>query len=208
MIGTVQQRIDFSMVTKYCLAALLLAATLFIAAKPVFADDSNPPTSVYDFTVTSIDGTSVPLSTYKGDVLLIVNTASLCGNTPQYKPLEAIYEKYKSKGFRILAFPANNFAHQEPGDNPSIKEFCTGKYHVSFDLFSKISVAGDDQAPLYTYLTSFTTDPAFGGPIEWNFAKFLIARDGTIVNRFKASHYPDQPDVTSAIEAELAKPAP
>ena len=135
------------MVTKYCLAALLLAATLFIAAKPVFADDSNPPTSVYDFTVTSIDGTSVPLSTYKGDVLLIVNTASLCGNTPQYKPLEAIYEKYKSKGFRILAFPANNFAHQEPGDNPSIKEFCTGKYHVSFDLFSKISVAGDDQAP-------------------------------------------------------------
>jgi glutathione peroxidase len=163
------------------------------------------PTSIYDFTVTNIDGSSVSLNKYKGDVLLIVNTASLCGNTPQYKALEAIYEKYKSQGFRILGFPANNFAHQEPGDNAAIKTFCTSKYNVTFDMFSKISVAGADQAPLYAYLTGTDTDPQFGGAIEWNFAKFLISRDGQIVGRFKASHYPDQPDVTAAIEAEIAK---
>ncbi len=186
-------------------AALSIFGAHSASAATTVADTTNPPTSVYDFTVTSIDGTSVPLSTYKGDVLMIVNTASLCGNTPQYKALEAIYEKYKSKGFRILAFPANDFAHQEPGDNASIKEFCTSKFHTTFDLFSKLSVKGDDQAPLYTFLTDKSTDPNFGGPIEWNFAKFLIARDGAIVGRFQASHYPDQPDVTTAIETELAK---
>jgi glutathione peroxidase len=193
------------MVFRYLISLFVFGASLMMFAPAAHSQAANPPTSIYDFTVTSIDGNSVPLSKYKGKVLLIVNTASLCGNTPQYKALEAIYEKYKGQGFRILGFPANNFAHQEPGNNASIKEFCTSKYHVSFDMFSKLSVAGDDQSPLYAFLTDKTTDPSFGGPIEWNFAKFLVARDGSIVDRFPASHYPDQPDVVSAIEAALAK---
>jgi glutathione peroxidase len=193
------------MLMKFTAALFTLIITSFCVLNAVRADDAVPPSSVYDFTVTSIDGTPVPLSQYRGDVLLVVNTASLCGNTPQYKALESIYEKYKSQGFRILAFPANNFAHQEPGNNASIKEFCTSKYHTTFDIFSKLSVKGSDQAPLYAYLTDKSTDPDFGNPIEWNFAKFLIARDGQIVGRFSAFEFPDKPDVIAAIETELAK---
>ncbi len=162
--------------------------------------------SVYDFAPLDNSGQKVPLSRYKGDVLIIVNTASLCGNTPQYASLEALYQKYKGQGLRILAFPANNFASQEPGNNTQIKQFCTSKYHTTFDLFSKISVAGVDQAPLYAYLTSPSSDPKFAAPIEWNFAKFLIDRNGHIVNRFPAGHDPLLPDVTSAIQAQLSKP--
>jgi glutathione peroxidase len=187
----------------------VISAVVCLTALFTFATVSNPayaaPTSVYDFTVPSIDGIPVPLSTYKGDVLMIVNTASLCGNTPQYKALEAIYEKYKSQGFVILGFPANNFHQQEPGTNAQILQFCTATYHTTFPIFSKISVAGDDQAPLYTWLTSKTTDPQFGGPIEWNFAKFLIDKRGHVVGRFLDTHYPDSPDVTAAIEAQLTK---
>jgi glutathione peroxidase len=164
----------------------------------------NTEPSIYDFTVDSIDGKPVKLSSFKGKVLLVVNTASLCGNTPQYASLEALYEKYKHQGLRILAFPENDFHQQEPGDNSSIKEFCTSKYHVSFNLFSKIDVIGDNQAPLYKYLTDSSTDPQFAGPIEWNFAKFLISRDGKIVNRFQAGHDPKNTDVVSAIETQLA----
>ena len=163
--------------------------------------------SIYDFAPLDNSGRKTPLSRYKGDVLIIVNTASLCGNTPQYASLEALYQKYKDRGLRILAFPANNFASQEPGNNTQIKQFCTQKYHTTFDLFSKISVAGSDQAPLYSYLTSPSTDPKFAAPIEWNFAKFLVNRDGQVVDRFPAGHDPLLPDVTSAIEAQLNKPA-
>jgi glutathione peroxidase len=190
---------------KYLAAACIMAMATAVISTSANADTSAKPANIYGFTVTSIDGSSVPLSTYKGDVLLIVNTASKCGNTPQYKAMEDIYQKYKDKGFRILAFPANNFANQEPGDNPTIKEFCTSQYHTTFDLFSKISVKEPDQAPLYTYLTDKATDPKFGGPIEWNFAKFLVSRNGTIVARYPASHFPDLPDVTGEIEKQLAK---
>ena len=183
---------------------LLLASVGFGASAPAQA----APPSVYNFTVKSINGTEVPLSNYKGKVLLIVNTASLCGNTPQYASLEQLYQKYQAEGLRILAFPANNFGSQEPGSNPEIKQFCTGKYKVSFDLFSKISVKGDDQDPLYRYLTDKSTDPKYGGDIEWNFAKFLIGRDGQIVTRFPAHHDPLSPDVVHAVQAELAKSAP
>jgi glutathione peroxidase len=165
-----------------------------------------PKQSVYSFTVKNIDGKDVKLTKYKGNVLLIVNTASLCGNTPQYEALETLYKQYKDQGLRILGFPANDFAQQEPGDNGQIKEFCTSKYNVTFDMFSKISVKQPDQEPLYTYLTDKTTDPQFGGDIEWNFAKFLIGRDGTILNRFPAGHSPASDDVVTAIKAALAQP--
>ncbi len=163
--------------------------------------------SVLSFTVKDIDGKSVPLSRYKGKVLLIVNTASLCGNTPQYASLETLYQKYKGQGLRILAFPANDFAHQEPGTNGQIREFCTLKYHASFDMFSKISVKAPDQAPLYTFLTDKTTDPKFGGDIEWNFAKFLTDRKGNVIARIPAGHDPLSPDTVAQIEAALKSSA-
>jgi glutathione peroxidase len=186
----------------------ILAVALFAALPPTRAGADAKSPSIYDFTMTNIDGKSVKLSQYRGDVVMVVNTASLCGNTPQYADLETLYEQYKGQGLRILAFPANNFAQQEPGPNGQIKEFCTGKYHVTFDLFSKISVKGDDQDPLYKYLTDKSTDPQFGGDIEWNFAKFLISRDGTIINRFPAGHKPLLPDVVDAVKAALAQPNP
>jgi glutathione peroxidase len=188
--------------TNLLLSALfLVSALVFCTIGPVSAHSSNH--GIYSFTVYDIDGQPVPLSHYKGKVLLIVNTASLCGNTPQYKSLEALYEKYKDQGLCILGFPANNFAQQEPGDNKSIATFCTSHYAVTFDMFSKISVKGDDQAPLYHYLTDKATDPQYGGDIEWNFAKFLIGRDGQIVGRFPAGHDPLSPDVVAALQAQL-----
>ena len=184
----------------------LATAALFGVMMATSSQAAPSPTTVYSFKMKNIDGKDVPLKKYKGNVLLIVNTASLCGNTPQYAALESLYEQYKGQGFRILGFPANNFAQQEPGNNGQIKEFCTSKYNVTFDMFSKISVKQPDQAPLYTYLTDKTTDPQFGGDIEWNFAKFLIGRDGTILNRFPAGHSPASDDVVTAIKAALAQP--
>jgi glutathione peroxidase len=119
--------------------------------------------------------------------------------------MEALYEKYKSKGFEVLGFPANEFGKQEPGSDKEIKEFCTSTYKVSFPMFSKIVVKGDEQAPLYKFLTSKETDPKFGGDIEWNFAKFLVNRKGEVVGRFKAFTDPMKPDVVEAIEKELAE---
>lgn len=173
------------------------------APPPPASPASAPPRSVYDFTVKDIGGKSVKLDRYKGSVLLIVNTASLCGNTPQYASLEKLYEKYKGKGLRILAFPSNDFGQQEPGSNTEIKTFCTARYQTTFDLFSKIDVKGEGQAPLYRFLTSKETDPKFAGDIEWNFAKFLIGRDGKIRNRFPAGTDPLTPGVVTEVEAAL-----
>ncbi len=159
--------------------------------------------SVYDFTLPSIDGQETPLASYKGKVALVVNVASRCGYTPQYTALESVYEKYKGEGLVILGFPANNFMGQEPGTNQEIKTFCTRTYHVSFPMFSKISVKGADKAPLYQYLTSKDQNPQTGGEIKWNFTKFLIGRDGTIVARFEPGVTPDSPEVTAAIEKAL-----
>src|SRR5262249_17759387 len=142
------------------------------------AGAASQPASVLDFTVKANDGKSVDLNSYKGRTLLLVNVASKCGFTPQYEGLENSYNKYKDKGFDILAFPANDFKHQEPGNNEEIREFCPSKYHVTFDMFEKIVVKGDGQAPLYQYLTSKDTDPDFPGDIRWNFTKFLISKDG------------------------------
>lgn len=187
-----------------------LAAGLALAALTAPAAAQTAPAkakTVLDFTVKNIDGKAVPLSRYKGKVLLIVNTASLCGNTPQYASLESLYQKYQSQGLRILAFPADDFAHQEPGTNGQILQFCTSKYHTSFDLFSKISVKAPDQAPLYAFLTDKATDPKFGGDIEWNFAKFLTDRQGHVIARIPAGHDPLSADTVAQIEAALKSPA-
>lgn len=158
---------------------------------------------VLGFTMKSIDGKEVPLAGYSGKVLLIVNVASRCGFTPQYKSLEGLFRKYKDKGFAILGFPANNFGAQEPGTDAEIKTFCSTKYDVSFDLFSKISVKGNDQHPLYKFLTSKETDPRFAGDIQWNFQKFLIGKDGKVIARFAPSVDPLSREVTDAVDQAL-----
>jgi len=158
-------------------------------------------TSLYDFTMDDIDGKPVNLGQYKGKVLLVVNTASFCGNTPQYADLETIYEQYRDKGFEILAFPANNFGQQEPGTNAEIKGFCLTKYSVSFPLFSKISVKGSDKHPLYQYLTE---QSPFPGEVEWNFQKYLVDRAGNVVGRFHHRTKPLSPEVVKEVERVLA----
>ena len=155
--------------------------------------------SLYDIPLKDSDGKDTSLAAYKGKVLLIVNVASKCGLTPQYKALEAVHEKYKDKGFSVLGFPCNQFLGQEPGTNEEIKQFCSSKYNVTFPLFDKIDVNGAKRHPLYKELVG----P--GSPdIEWNFGKFLIGRDGKIIKRFKPTTKPDSSEVTAAIESALA----
>jgi glutathione peroxidase len=193
------------MTTPRILLALALVACLATAR----ADEPAPaaPAGPLDFTMNKIDGTPVDLSVYAGKVVMIVNVASKCGNTKQYKPLQAIYETYKDRGLVILAFPANNFGGQEPGTNLQIVEFCETKFGVTFDLFEKVSVKGEDICPLYAYLTSKDAGHDFGGEIQWNFDKFLIGRDGQIIERLKHKTQPDAPEVIASIEAALG-PAP
>src|SRR5690349_7069793 len=159
--------------------------------------------SIPDTTVKDIDGKDVSLKSYRGKVLLIVNVASRCGYTPQYKALQAVYEKYKDKGLVVLGFPCNQFGGQEPGTNEEIKQFCSSQYSVTFPLFDKIDVNGEHRHPLYVALAG--KDSPFPGDIKWNFGKFLIGRDGTIVKRFDVRTTPDDPEVIKAIETELAK---
>lgn len=163
------------------------------------------PMSIYDFTMKEIDGREVKLGDYRGKVLLLVNVASRCGFTPQYAGLEKLYEKYRERGLVILGFPANNFLGQEPGSDPEIKAFCTTRYGVSFPMFSKISVKGADQHPLYQYLTGKATDPEFAGEISWNFNKFLAGRDGKIIGRFGSRTAPEDAELVKAVEGALGK---
>jgi len=159
--------------------------------------------SIYEFTVKDIDGKDVKLDKYKGHVLLVVNVASKCGFTDKsYSGMEEVYKKYKDKGLRVLAFPANNFGAQEPGTNAEIKEFCSKK-SATFDLFSKISVTGDDQAPLYKYLTNHS-NKEIAGKVEWNFQKYLVGRDGTVIAKYGPKTMPNDEKVTTAIEKALA----
>jgi glutathione peroxidase len=171
---------------KLFLTGMVMTASLFGAS------------SVHEFTLNSIDGKPAPLSAYQGKVVLIVNVASRCGFTPQYTGLEALYEKYKDRGFVILGFPANNFGGQEPGTNEEIKTFCSTKYNVTFPMYSKISVKGDDKAPLYQFLTDTT-----GSEIPWNFTKFLVDKNGKVVGRFESKVTPESPEITGAIEKAL-----
>ena len=149
----------------------LVVTSVFLTLAPLSA------ASVYDYTLTSIDGKSTPLSEFKGKVLMLVNVASKCGYTPQYTGLESLYEKYKDQGLVVVGIPANNFKSQEPGTNAEIKTFCKTKYDVQFPMMSKVSVAGDDKDSLYAFLTSERENPQTGGEIKWNFTKFLVGRD-------------------------------
>ncbi len=154
----------------------------------------------------TLDGEKVNLAKkYKGKVVLLVNVASKCGNTPQYKPLEALHEKYGKDGLAIVGVPCNQFHGQEPGSAKDIAEFCEKNYGVKFDMMSKVDVNGEHATPLYKYLTSKDSDPKFSGKITWNFEKFLFNRDGQVVARFAPKVKPDSPQVVEAIEKELAK---
>jgi len=175
----------------------LTLGLLLMSAGSLFA-----ASNIYNFTLPSIDGKPMPLADFKGKVVLMVNVASQCGYTPQYTGLEALYEKYKDKGFVILGFPANNFGAQEPGTNQEIKTFCSRKYSVTFPMYGKVSVKGDDQTPLYKYLTS-VADPTHSGDIKWNFTKFLVDRDGKVVQRFESAVTPESPEVVDAVEKLL-----
>lgn len=158
--------------------------------------------SIYDIPLKDIDGKDTSLKPYQGKVLLIVNVASRCGFTPQYAQLEAVYQKYKDQGLEILGFPCNQFGGQEPGTDAEIKQFCTSKYNVTFPMFDKLEVNGENRHLLYVKLAG--PDSPVAGDIKWNFTKFLISRDGKIIKRFESRVKPDAPEVTQAIDAALA----
>jgi len=176
--------------TLACAAVLMSTVALRAAA------------SLYDIPLKDIDGKDTTLKPYAGKVLLLVNVASRCGFTPQYAGLEAIYKKYSDQGLVICGFPCNQFGGQEPGTDAEIKQFCTGKYDVTFPMFDKLEVNGSNRHSLYVALAG--KDSPFAGDIRWNFTKFLIGRDGKIVARFDSKVKPDSEEVTKAIEAALA----
>ena len=158
--------------------------------------------SVYDFTVKDMKGNDVSLSQYKGKVLLIVNTATECGFTPQYEALQAMYDKFKDKGLEILDFPCNQFAHQAPGSDEEIHSFCTGRYGITFPQFAKINVNGKDADPLYVYLKS-QKKGKINSSIKWNFTKFLVSKDGSVAERFAPTDTPEK--LEAYIKRELEK---
>lgn len=170
----------------------LAAAAAFITMSALAAN------SIHEFTMNSIDGKPTSLKSWQGKVVLVVNVASQCGYTPQYTGLEALYQKYKDKGLVIVGVPANNFGGQEPGTDEEIKTFCSRKYSVTFPMMSKVSVKGADTTPLYQYLTT-----AKGGDVKWNFTKFLVGKDGKVIDRFEPKVAPESPELTAAIEAAL-----
>jgi len=190
------------------ISSLVLGITVFALAPLVLASSfsqeggkpSSPITQIYDFTMDDIDGMPRQLSEFKGKVIMVVNTASFCGNTPQYEGLQTLYEQYRDQGFTILAFPANDFGQQEPGNNKEIAEFCYTKYSLEFPLFSKITVLGDHKHPLYRYLTE---DTAFKGEIKWNFQKFLVDRTGQVIARYAPKQKPLTPEIVEDIEKAL-----
>jgi len=182
------------------LLLLLFVFTGMVLASSITGKDKME-NNISDISVMDMNGDTVKLSSYSGKVLLIVNVASKCGNTPQYEDLEEIYKTYKSKGFEILAFPCNDFGNQEPSSNEEIKNFCTTNYGVTFKLFDKINVKGDNKVPLYKKLT----DNSITGTseIKWNFEKFLVSKDGSIVARFPTKVKPTDSVITDFIEKEL-----
>ncbi|MEW4530243.1 glutathione peroxidase [Maioricimonas sp. JC845] len=187
---------------------MTLTVALTVSAGALFAAEPQKDANVKDalsFTMESLAGEKVDLSKYRGKVVLMVNVASECGATPQYGPLQSLYSKYQDKGLVVLGFPCNQFGSQEPGSAAEIQQFCTANYGVTFPMFAKIDVNGDDAAPLYKYLTSKETNPKHAGRVGWNFEKFLIGRDGQIVERFPTPVDPASDDVVEAIERELAK---
>ena len=173
-----------------------------LAALSLLATIVAPAESLYDVKLKDIEGKDTTLAAYKGKVLLIVNVASKCGLTPQYKALEALQQKYQAKGFTVLGFPCNQFGGQEPGTNEEIKQFCSSKYSITFPMFDKLDVNGGDRHPLYVTLAGEKSP--YPGDIKWNFNKFLIGKDGKILKRIEPKTSPDAPEVAAAIEAALA----
>lgn len=180
------------------LTVLALLGSQQIASSPPAVETIR---NFYAFKMLDIDGSLRPMGEFQGKVIMVVNVATYCGNTPQYAALQKLYDKYKSKGFVVLGFPVNDFGGQEPGTEKEIKEFCTSKYNVTFPMFSKVHAIGPQQAKMYQWLVNKTG----GKAVEWNFTKFLISRHGQLAKRFSSRTKPDEPEVLSAIEFELAK---
>jgi glutathione peroxidase len=159
--------------------------------------------AIYDIETKLLEGDPIALSEFKGKALLIVNVASRCGFTPQYEGLQAMYEKYKDRGLEILGFPCNQFLAQEPGTEEEIREFCSSRYSVSFPIFRKIDVNGDDRHPLYEILTSKPDADGNAGDVQWNFEKFLVSPEGDVVGRYRTMITPDDAKLVGEIEAQL-----
>ncbi|MFO0968129.1 MAG: glutathione peroxidase [Gemmataceae bacterium] len=190
---------------RHALASIALITTAVVAAPLTAGDKGGTKVApVLNFKMKSIDGKEVDLSRYQGKVVLLVNVASECGYTPQYKQLQALHEKYAEKGLAVLGFPCNDFGGQEPGSEADIKAFCKKNYGVTFDMFAKVNIT-KDPAPLYKYLTSKATNPKLGGMVKWNFEKFLIGRDGSLVARYASDADLDGAPFLRTLEAELAK---
>lgn len=185
------------MLYKFFIMLFLLAPVFNIS----FSQTENKMDSVSDITVNDADGNEIKLSEYSGKVLLIVNVASKCGFTDQYEGLQEIYTEFKDKGFEVLAFPCNDFGKQEPGTNKEIKEFCSGNYGVTFTLFDKVKILGDDKSPLYSRLTN--NESTGKGDVKWNFEKFIISKRGKIVGRFPSKVEPTDSKIKAAIEEQL-----
>ncbi len=177
--------------------------TLAIGLAAASAQEGTPMPSIYDFTLKDIDGRERNLAEFKGQVLLVVNVASKCGFTKQYAGLEKLYQAHKDRGFAVLGFPANNFMGQEPGSEAEIKNFCSLTYGVTFPMFSKISVKGKTIHPLYAFLTDETLHPGVGGAVSWNFNKFLVGRDGTVLAHYGSRTAPDDPELAAALAVAL-----
>ncbi len=206
LLGTGLALIQQSQAAKTTTGKTTSAKTVKTAAKNTAKAKTNKGkvSPILNFRMNSLAGKPVDLSQYQGSVVMIVNTASKCGFTPQYAGLQKLHEKYAPQGLKILGFPANDFGQQEPGTDAQIGEFCQANYGVKFPMFSKIAVTGADKAPLYKLLTEPASDPQFAGEVGWNFEKFLISRDGKIVARFRSGVTPDSDEIKNAIEAQLA----
>jgi glutathione peroxidase len=179
----------------------ILFAALFISL--LFSSSAPKPDDIYDIKVQDIIGNNVPMSRYKGKVLLIVNVASKCSNTHQYEDLQALYDEYQDDDFVVLGFPSNNFMNQEPGTNEEINRFCTSKYGVTFPMFSKISVKGGKMHPLYEYLTGKKENGSIKTPIKWNFQKFLVSRDGRVMKSFQPKERVNDAIIKRAIRKQV-----
>lgn len=190
------------MLTNVALAIGILFG--FSGARAAGTCEVNGGKSAYDFAVIDVEGKPAKLSSYKGKVALIVNVASKCGYTPQYTDLQALYEKYKAKGFVVLGFPSNDFGGQEPGSDKEIKTFCETNFNVKFPLFDKGPVKGETKQPLYKFLTEESGD-TYKGEIGWNFEKFLVDKEGHVVGRYKSKVKPMDRDIVKVLEASLAK---
>ncbi len=178
---------------------ILLNLLILMLVNPLYAE-----TKFYDLSAKLGDGTIKSLSDYKGQVVLIVNTASNCGFTSQYEGLQEIYLKYKDQGFVVLGFPSNDFGGQEPGSNEEIAQFCQSKFNVTFPLFEKSVVKGDEKTDLFTFLTEYANPNLVGG-IKWNFEKFLIGKNGQLIERFGSMTGPNSSKIINLIESELKK---